>query len=412
MIEPKITVVIPTRERCDVLEKSLRTVTEQNYDNLDILVSDNASTDDTEAVVRGANDARIKYVNTGKRLSMSHNWEFALSHVDDAGWVTIIGDDDGILPGSLNKIAEIIQSTDIQAIRTRTCGYRWPSPANTHPVVLEVPLASGSELRQARQWLDKVLVGDADYPQLPMLYNGGFVSMSVLQEIKSRSGSFYRSCNPDIYSAVAISSIVDRYVFVHDPLAISGASSHSTGISYFAEKASSEISPAHVFDSEKNIPLHEDLPLSKSGRLTRSIHLLVYESYLQSSCLRPAEDGNRHAEQLEVILAAAGTHSSEIYDWGAEFAGLHGLDYAAIRSKARRRKVIRKLSSTAKAPSLAMANYFVVSPKEPITDVFQASVAAAAIRADIPGPIRRLSGLVKYAARITGNWVGIENRRR
>lgn len=127
MSQPRITVIIPTRERCDVLEKTLRTVTAQNYDDLDIIVSDNFSADDTERVVRSTNDARVKYVNTGKRLSMSHNWEFALSKVGDVGWVTIIGDDDGLLPGSLDKISEIIQSTDVLAVRTSVCSYRWPS---------------------------------------------------------------------------------------------------------------------------------------------------------------------------------------------------------------------------------------------------------------------------------------------
>ena len=64
MPAPKITVIIPTRERCDVLESSLRTVTSQDYDNLEIIVSDNCSTDDTEGVVRRANDQRIRYVRT------------------------------------------------------------------------------------------------------------------------------------------------------------------------------------------------------------------------------------------------------------------------------------------------------------------------------------------------------------
>jgi len=64
----------PTRERSDVLEKSLITVTSQDYGNLEVIVSDNYSCDDTEDVVRSTNDARVKYINTGKRVSMSHNW--------------------------------------------------------------------------------------------------------------------------------------------------------------------------------------------------------------------------------------------------------------------------------------------------------------------------------------------------
>ena len=122
MNEPEISVVSPTREHCDVLEKSLRTVTAQDYGNLDIVISDNFSTDETEDVVRSANDARVRYINTGQRLSMSHNWEFALSNVDDSGWATIIGDDDGLLPGSIEKVAEIIQSAGVPAVRSSVCG--------------------------------------------------------------------------------------------------------------------------------------------------------------------------------------------------------------------------------------------------------------------------------------------------
>ena len=110
MENPKITVIIPTRERAVVLENALRTVTSQDYKNLEIIVSDNYSMDGTDKVVEQAKDSRIRYLNTGKRLSMSHNWEFALSHVQD-GWVTFIGDDDGLLPRAISRIAEIIQQT-------------------------------------------------------------------------------------------------------------------------------------------------------------------------------------------------------------------------------------------------------------------------------------------------------------
>jgi hypothetical protein len=51
-------------------------------------------------VVASFKDPRIRYVNTGKHLSMSHNWEFALSHVEK-GYVTFVGDDDGLLPGAI-----------------------------------------------------------------------------------------------------------------------------------------------------------------------------------------------------------------------------------------------------------------------------------------------------------------------
>ena len=403
MNEPKITVVIPTRERCDVLDKTLRTVIAQDYGNLEIIVSDNFSEDETEDVVRSAGDSRVKYINTGKRLSMSHNWEFALSHIDDADWITILGDDDGFLPSALNKIAEIIQSTDVLAVRTKPCSYQWPSLTKTRSGVLIVPLGSGHELRQTSVWLDKVLSGDAAYSQLPILYTGGFISMSVLKKIKSKAGAAYNSCIPDVYSAVAISSVIDRYIFSHEPLTINGASRYSTGRSYFAKTNNSESSPAVEFASEENIPFHEDIRLFSDGSYPKSFQVMVYESYLQSRCLRPIADTSMHAEQLEIILATSGTHDSVISDWGIEFAKQHELDYEFIRRKARRRRAVQSVVSIRNLASLAMNRHVVGSTKKPIKDIFEASVVAADIRANMPGPAKRLLGLLKYAARMSLN---------
>jgi hypothetical protein len=266
---------------------------------------------------------------------------------------------------------------------------------------MEVPLGSGLELRQSSLWLAKVLSGDTQYPQLPMLYNGGFVSMSVLKEIKAKSGAFYNSCSPDIYSAVAISSVVDRYAYSREPLAISGSSSHSTGKSYFDKDDSSEDSPADKFAAEENLPFHEDIPLSKNGRLARSLHLVVYESYLQSKCLRPMTDTNMHAEQLKVILATSGIHSSEVSEWGAGFAKLHDLDFELIRRKARGRRAVLKVAAITRMASLVMSTYFVRAPDDSMTNVFDASIAAAAIRAENPGLTKRWLRLSKQALQLS-----------
>jgi cellulose synthase/poly-beta-1,6-N-acetylglucosamine synthase-like glycosyltransferase len=64
----KFNVIIPTRERMDTLRHCLRTVVAQDYDPLNIIVSDNFSQDGTREVVAEFNDPRITYVNTGRRV--------------------------------------------------------------------------------------------------------------------------------------------------------------------------------------------------------------------------------------------------------------------------------------------------------------------------------------------------------
>ena len=77
MEQKPFTIIVPTRERADILIHTLRTCTMQDYDRLSILVSDNYSQDDTRAVVDSLRDPRIKYINPGRRLSMAHHYEFA-----------------------------------------------------------------------------------------------------------------------------------------------------------------------------------------------------------------------------------------------------------------------------------------------------------------------------------------------
>ena len=399
MNEPKITVIIPTRERCDVLEKSLQTVTAQNYDNLEIIVSDNFSCDATEQIVRSADDTRVKYINTGQRVSMSHNWEFALSHVTE-GWVTILGDDDGLFPASLNKVADIIQSTDIQAIRSSACClYAWPSLTGKDFGRLTISLKSGCEVRDSKGWLLKVMNGHAHYHELPILYTGGFVSMPVLQEMKRKAGAFYYSCTPDIYSAVAISSVIKSYVYSNEPFAINGLSRHSTGTAAFAIGEKSELSPMQKFRSEENIPFHKDIPLFDDGNYPPSEQAFVYESYLQSAFLRDDVRQCMHQQQLELILATSGKHSVSIGEWGKIFAATHGLDYDEIQHRATRRKLLLFLRLTSVPGRIfsAFNRYDVGSPELPIKDVYEASIAAAALRSLMPSRLNKLHRLVGRA---------------
>jgi glycosyltransferase involved in cell wall biosynthesis len=375
----KFTVIIPTRERADTLQYCLKTVTAQDYDNLEILVSDNFSCDGTEDVVRSFKDPRIVYKNTGKRVSMSHNWEFALSHIN-SGLVTILGDDDGLLPGALSKVSNIFKKTGALALRSSVCNYSWPSVNQYEYGRVGIPAGSGFEVRDTKIWLSKVLKGYANYSNLPMLYNGGFICSSLIKRIKNRNGLYYKSFCPDVYSAIAFSSIIENYIYSNEPFAINGASKHSSGISGFFGNKDLKDSPANKFLSEDNITLHPDIPYCSDGNLPMSLQALVYESYLQSKNLRDQAQEDIHQQQLEVILAKSGRHEASIREWGKIFATTHGLDYDKIQSKTNRTKIIINLVSLLGRMSLAINKFHVGSAECPINDVYVASIAAAAIR--------------------------------
>ncbi|MBT9151716.1 MAG: GalNAc(5)-diNAcBac-PP-undecaprenol beta-1,3-glucosyltransferase [candidate division WS2 bacterium] len=392
--ERKFTIIIPTRERADTLIYTIASALAQDYTNLVILVSDNASSDNTSALVSKFNDSRIQYINTGKRVSMSHNWEFALDHVTE-GWVTVLGDDDAILPGTLTSVNKIIDETGTLAIRSNGCGYSWPSLLGERYGNLTISLKKGYQRLQSKDSLIAVLNGELHYNKLPMLYNGGFVDISLVKKAKSITGDFFLSMNPDVYSAMVFSLLTDEYVYSVEPLAINGASHHSGGTAGFEKiKRKRSYDPAEKFYAEDNIPFHHDLPLLNNQRPVRSIPAIVYEAYLQAAPFHDQKNLTVLAEkQLEVILRNSSPHHDEVRSWGMSFAELHNLRYEEIFNKSASkqkhlRAALKKIMT--RLENLAFEVSIYGNKNMPLTDVFQASIVAGTITSIKPGMYNRI----------------------
>lgn len=59
--ESTVSVVIPTYNRASLLERSVRSVLHQTYSELEVIVVDDGSDDDTERVIRNLDDPRVTY---------------------------------------------------------------------------------------------------------------------------------------------------------------------------------------------------------------------------------------------------------------------------------------------------------------------------------------------------------------
>ncbi|MGD0854225.1 MAG: glycosyltransferase family 2 protein [Dehalococcoidia bacterium] len=352
MKDIKFSVIIPTRERVDTLVHALATCTTQDYDNLDIVVSDNFSQDNTREVVSSFSDPRIKYLNTGKRISMSHNWEFALNHITE-GWVTFLGDDDGLLPGAINAVADVVEKTGCQAVVSRQCGYWWPESARQDTDwfrvaanCLIVPLGKGFQLRNGRDWLRKVMRQDAEHIDLPWLYTGGFADIRAVNRARGPTGEFFLSMIPDLYSSIALASVVDTYVILKEPVAVCGVSSHSAGNAWISVKKSDR-KQAEVFFSENNIPFHSMLA---GGEVLKSVQIAVYESYLQTAHLHHNFLKIKLEDQLALILAGTPKQDySEISKYCYGVAQSNGVDRNILDRKTsseRKRLFLRRLNQT------------------------------------------------------------------
>ncbi len=270
-MQVSFSILVPTRDRSETLFWTISSIVLCNYENIEIIVSDNFSSDNTQEVVSSFKDKRIKYFRTNERLSMSSNFEFALSKAMN-DYVISIGDDDAVLPSTFSYLNELITNTNVDAIACSNVSYNWDSfPDELSRNRLSWSFKRGFEIRNTKEWLEDFFTFRPGYTHdLPCLYCG-VVSRRIIEQIKGE-GLFFRSVTPDAYSSFAISHFVDKYIYSFTPFVIHGASGKSNGASGFLGKDYSE---AKKFVVENSIPVNNGITICPSFR----VHAM--EAYLQ-----------------------------------------------------------------------------------------------------------------------------------
>lgn len=105
---PRVSVTIPTYNRAHLLPTVIRSVLDQTLADLEVFVSDNASTDETQEVVSSIDDPRLHYLrnetNTGVHANLSRGLQ-----VGTAPFVSVLQDDDLMLPKNLERKVQVLE---------------------------------------------------------------------------------------------------------------------------------------------------------------------------------------------------------------------------------------------------------------------------------------------------------------
>ncbi len=110
---PKVSIIIPTYNRAKYLTKAIESALMQDYPNLEVIISDNNSTDETPEIVKKYfNDSRFKYFRNDENIGMVRNWRKSVFEYSTGDWFMILSDDDYLIDNSYVSKALKLASKD------------------------------------------------------------------------------------------------------------------------------------------------------------------------------------------------------------------------------------------------------------------------------------------------------------
>jgi glycosyltransferase involved in cell wall biosynthesis len=106
---PRVTIFIPTYNRARWLGRSIESALAQTYPDFTLVVSDNASTDETRDVVAAFDDPRLSYVRLDEHIGLNDHFNrcYGLAATE---YMFLIPDDDVMLPDALERTIPVLDA--------------------------------------------------------------------------------------------------------------------------------------------------------------------------------------------------------------------------------------------------------------------------------------------------------------
>ncbi|MDB4077179.1 glycosyltransferase [Porticoccaceae bacterium] len=261
----KISVLIPTFNREDFLQYTLESCTSQKSDDVEFVVCDDASTDNTEQMVKqfSVSDARVRYVRQPENLGMLANFEAGLTHCRNE-YIFALGADDALMPNSIATILDILATTKCELLTWPTAAFFYPGTRDSCGQLV-IPIA---KMDKQLTWIESKDFFDRQARNLhyvadedcPMIYVKSIASRKIIDKVIERSGGKFYSCStPDGYSGIVLAGEVKKYLKYNFPLTMHGVSSNSAGVNYISRVSKSADLSEKFFQNANKKPLHQEL---------------------------------------------------------------------------------------------------------------------------------------------------------
>ncbi|NRQ15798.1 glycosyltransferase family 2 protein [Ensifer sesbaniae] len=224
---PVFSVVIPTRNRPDILVDAVASVLEQTFSDLELIVSDNSQSADSEltqvALDQFRSDPRFRYIRPDLNLPMVDHWEWALTHARGR-YVGVVTDRMALRLYALEEVYTAIERTKAATVGYATAnarelpGYR--GLRRGHGGVATREIATADKLQQFAR---------GDWPKdTPRMLNS-FTHRDLLASLRERYGTVFTGISPDYAFAFRTLEALNSYVYIDFPLLVTQGEARSNG---------------------------------------------------------------------------------------------------------------------------------------------------------------------------------------
>ena len=232
MSKKKYSILVPTFNKVEYLKFTIDSILSSNFNNFELIISDDHSTDDTAIYLSNIKDHRVKIIKPPIKLTQTKNYEYMLNFASGE-WISIIGDDDGVTPNFFSTLEYLTKKySDIEIIKFKRAIYYWEGVSDLYGdrVVFYENLKKKEKIKNTKLQLILSLLNINSSQDLPMIYTSGIVKSEVINRIKKKSKNFFfHSIIPDYYSTIALCLENKKYLFSEEPIFWIGVSKKSTG---------------------------------------------------------------------------------------------------------------------------------------------------------------------------------------
>ena len=268
------TVVIPTRNRPNLVPTAVQSVLEQDFGEFELIISDNSDPEragDTREVLAGAlDDPRVRYVQPPRTMSMVDHWEWAVRQATGE-FTGVLTDRTAYKLHALGRIRHELEthSSDlisllVDKIKGETPPFRLTSrPGSDHATLV----------RSA-----DVVAGCARVEfstRLPRMLNS-FCRTERLRELVTNYGSIFTGLAPDYAFCFRILDWLDSFLMFDSRLQVSGGESQSNGLAFTTNRMNAD-SRSFFALIEKPQEWFRYAPITTPVSINNNFLLLEYE---------------------------------------------------------------------------------------------------------------------------------------